>query len=117
MTTFRLGLLFQRQGKNDSPGPASSHLCVLRYKKEGDSILISPRAHSFSEFRGYLNELRRELDAIEKEAKQKYAADGDAPPREPTSGEIMAKRRHEMFKEHCQRAVDRDESSDPDDVE
>jgi hypothetical protein len=83
MSTYRLGLLFQPHGKKDLPGPASSHVYVKTLSKEGDLILISPRALSFSEFRGYLNELREELDALEKEAKKKYASDPGGPAPKP----------------------------------
>ncbi|HEX9426729.1 MAG TPA: hypothetical protein VGA64_03010, partial [Candidatus Polarisedimenticolia bacterium] len=64
MSTYRLALRFQPQGKNDLPGPASSHIIVKTYSKDGEDILISPQALSFSEFRSYLDELRGELDAL-----------------------------------------------------
>jgi len=80
MSTYRFGLLFLPRRKKDHPGPAISHLYLKilmrqNYRGKRTPVLLTPQCLTFSELRGCISALRRELDQLEKLARRKYTAD------------------------------------------
>ena len=79
MKTFRLGLSFIEMPEGGLPGPPRAHIFVKRFSDdplksiEGPS-LISAECVSFTEVEYQIDELKRELDTLKTEARNKFTA-------------------------------------------
>jgi len=69
----RLALDFRKPRKGDPPGPCIAQVCVASHSSDGRGLkLITPQCVTIEEFEFAINQLKKELEKVLSEARQKF---------------------------------------------
>jgi len=73
MKTLYLDLRFRSPKKGDLPGPSIAQVCVKGHGTEDDTIILGAQCVTYEELEEQVEYLKKELDAVRKKAKTKFA--------------------------------------------